>query len=480
MLRAFLISIAAAIFSQSSLQILGLDFNVVRVLEISEQELIVEFTDKSIVTTPKDLEEVVLNYHLQAQKIPISQLKQLISNCLKSDKFNLCNLALQHYCSASDEAYSKLEFLRKALSEKQIASRLDLKKILSEGADFECLFAFILAGTDIETPKYIMTNHSELIYWLSYALENNILTRYAKAFNLVIASYSRPEKEILQVGDLLQLLIFLLSPKNSVTPPHTSTTLEEIYASYNSVISKAVALPNLNCHNYLALLSQIKISSAIKVENCISSVLKDPTVQSISLINICKSFQKDCYKAFFELLKDPPSSVKNAINLIELNLTFNFDKNFSKKILYFVELTGDKTLARLLETKYNLKLSALDHVVFFLSSFWLTIFLIFLTTLAAIAALLMFKTRRKVTETNEAAGSSFVRFRQTQKPVNQELLKLLQYFGLGTKVTVDEIKKRYRQLAKELHPDSPTGSHEKFQELQENYLKIQQFFDQLK
>jgi len=170
MLRAFLISIAAVTLSQSSLQILGLDFNVVRVLEISEQELIVEFTDKSIVTTPKDLEEVVLSYYLQAQKIPISQLKQLISNCLKSDKFNLCNLALQHYCSTSDEANSKLEFLRKALSEKQIASRLDLKKILSEGADFECLFAFILAGTDIETPKYIMTNHSELIYWLIYAL----------------------------------------------------------------------------------------------------------------------------------------------------------------------------------------------------------------------------------------------------------------------------------------------------------------------
>ena len=85
MLRAFLISIAAATFSQSSLQILGVDFNVVRVLEISEQELIVEFTDKLIVTTPQDLEEVVLRYYLQAQKIPISQLKQLISNCLKSD-----------------------------------------------------------------------------------------------------------------------------------------------------------------------------------------------------------------------------------------------------------------------------------------------------------------------------------------------------------------------------------------------------------
>lgn len=43
--------------------------------------------------------------------------------------------------------------------------------------------------------------------------------------------------------------------------------------------------------------------------------------------------------------------------------------------------------------------------------------------------------------------------------------------------TVDDVKKTYRKLAKELHPDAPTGSEEAFKALQAEYDKA---FDRLK
>ena len=43
--------------------------------------------------------------------------------------------------------------------------------------------------------------------------------------------------------------------------------------------------------------------------------------------------------------------------------------------------------------------------------------------------------------------------------------------------TVDDVKKTYRKLAKELHPDAPTGSDEAFKALQSEYDKA---FNRLK
>ena len=109
MLRVFLISVLATVLCQPRVQILGMDFNVVKILEISERELVVDFGDKSIVTTPEGLDEIVLSYYLQAQKMPPSQLEEFIERCIKANKYTLCDLALQHYCSPFVKANSKLD-----------------------------------------------------------------------------------------------------------------------------------------------------------------------------------------------------------------------------------------------------------------------------------------------------------------------------------------------------------------------------------
>jgi len=54
-------------------------------------------------------------------------------------------------------------------------------------------------------------------------------------------------------------------------------------------------------------------------------------------------------------------------------------------------------------------------------------------------------------------------------PKLEELEEALNTLGLPKLITESEIKKRYRDLAKEYHPDLPTGDSKKMQEIQRAY-----------
>ncbi len=49
----------------------------------------------------------------------------------------------------------------------------------------------------------------------------------------------------------------------------------------------------------------------------------------------------------------------------------------------------------------------------------------------------------------------------------KELQAALQVFGLGERATLGEIKKRYRRLAKQFHPDTAGGNQDMIQKLNE-------------
>jgi DnaJ-class molecular chaperone len=55
--------------------------------------------------------------------------------------------------------------------------------------------------------------------------------------------------------------------------------------------------------------------------------------------------------------------------------------------------------------------------------------------------------------------------------------KAVDLFGILTKTTKKDLKKKYLKLSKEFHPDMPNGSHEKFQELQDAYDMLNAYMD---
>ena len=50
-----------------------------------------------------------------------------------------------------------------------------------------------------------------------------------------------------------------------------------------------------------------------------------------------------------------------------------------------------------------------------------------------------------------------------------EFEKAVDMFGILTRVSKKDLKKKYLKLSKKYHPDMPEGSDEKFQELRKNY-----------
>jgi len=59
----------------------------------------------------------------------------------------------------------------------------------------------------------------------------------------------------------------------------------------------------------------------------------------------------------------------------------------------------------------------------------------------------------------------------------EDFEKAVDLFGILTKTTKNDLKKKYLKLSKELHPDMPNGSDEKFQELQAAYDLLNSYMD---
>ena len=51
----------------------------------------------------------------------------------------------------------------------------------------------------------------------------------------------------------------------------------------------------------------------------------------------------------------------------------------------------------------------------------------------------------------------------------EEFEKAVDMFGILTRVSKKDLKKKYLKLSKKYHPDMETGSEEKFLELKKNY-----------
>ena len=58
-----------------------------------------------------------------------------------------------------------------------------------------------------------------------------------------------------------------------------------------------------------------------------------------------------------------------------------------------------------------------------------------------------------------------------------EFEKAVDMFGILTKVSRKDLKKKYLKLSKKYHPDMETGSNEKFLELKRNYDLLCAYMD---
>jgi len=58
-----------------------------------------------------------------------------------------------------------------------------------------------------------------------------------------------------------------------------------------------------------------------------------------------------------------------------------------------------------------------------------------------------------------------------------EFEKALDFLGILTRTSKKDLKKKYLKLSKKYHPDSQSGSIEKFQELKEAYDLVYAYMD---
>ncbi|AXX86726.1 DnaJ domain-containing protein [Malaciobacter marinus] len=62
----------------------------------------------------------------------------------------------------------------------------------------------------------------------------------------------------------------------------------------------------------------------------------------------------------------------------------------------------------------------------------------------------------------------------------EEFDKAVDLFGILTKISKKELKQKYLKLSKIYHPDTSTGTQEKFQELKEAYELLLKYIDNYK
>ncbi|AXH09295.1 molecular chaperone DnaJ [Malaciobacter halophilus] len=58
--------------------------------------------------------------------------------------------------------------------------------------------------------------------------------------------------------------------------------------------------------------------------------------------------------------------------------------------------------------------------------------------------------------------------------------KAVDLFGILTKTSKKELKQKYLKLSKKYHPDMPTGSEQKFQELKQSYELLLDYIENYK
>ena len=58
-----------------------------------------------------------------------------------------------------------------------------------------------------------------------------------------------------------------------------------------------------------------------------------------------------------------------------------------------------------------------------------------------------------------------------------EFEKAVDMFGILTRISKKDLKKKYLKLSKKFHPDMPEGSDEKFIELKKNYEMLLAYTD---
>ena len=58
-----------------------------------------------------------------------------------------------------------------------------------------------------------------------------------------------------------------------------------------------------------------------------------------------------------------------------------------------------------------------------------------------------------------------------------EFEKAVDMFGILTRISKKDLKKKYLKLSKKFHPDMPEGSDEKFIELKKNYEMLRAYMD---
>ncbi len=59
----------------------------------------------------------------------------------------------------------------------------------------------------------------------------------------------------------------------------------------------------------------------------------------------------------------------------------------------------------------------------------------------------------------------------------EEFEKAVDMFGILTRISKKDLKKKYLKLSKKFHPDMQTGSEEKFLELNKNYDLLCAYMD---
>lgn len=59
----------------------------------------------------------------------------------------------------------------------------------------------------------------------------------------------------------------------------------------------------------------------------------------------------------------------------------------------------------------------------------------------------------------------------------EDFEKAVDFFGILTKTSKKDIKRKYLKLSKEYHPDMPNGSADKFKLLQDYYELLNKYMD---
>ncbi|QKF73541.1 hypothetical protein AFAEC_1380 [Aliarcobacter faecis] len=59
----------------------------------------------------------------------------------------------------------------------------------------------------------------------------------------------------------------------------------------------------------------------------------------------------------------------------------------------------------------------------------------------------------------------------------EDFIKAVELFGIISKMSKKDIKKRYLKLSKKYHPDMQSGSNEKFIELKQAYEILQEYME---